>query len=726
MYRPFVTCEDPKGVVECGTIRKSRSHNKIGRSHRHKKKNSAAGEHHPNPSSFQLMEVSKGGAKKAEDLLKGALHLKDSLVMLGKLQDASDYMAKLKQKQLKEKERERVVIDDDGFPSVMMRRATSCREDPTFQMMGFQKPRLSVDGGDYIDELRMAITDSFDRQNLLSLEERASLLHMRRTRDQDESITKSIDLTSKVLQKKKDKSSSTSSNLIARLMGLEDIQPPAPMCAQKRMDTDVPNPNVRKLKQKKEDYFFNMKEAETQQRSLRDLLETMEFRGLLKKSSSVKKYTTNHQSNYDQQLLPEGIPPVVLIKPFYMPESEFSSEDEFLRSTDVIIRKVEVKDENFTPGRSCKEGGFLEASSNIEVRAKNHRGKRIGKEEEQVKTVVKGKNRMPREDAGGKSAAGKGRACKEHKDTVQRVKDGVKSNAKVIVDKTPEVKETLKVRNGSARIEDDKTKVATFREVRDSASGRIGSRSQRVEQQSGTRNAKAKKKRKSEDEKEKVVDEVKEKIVQPEHKEVDLIEPVVEGSIPTTSGSQQTFREEETNSSAFPLEEHCTKTYSSPTPECGKHLHFKTSKAEDSNLRLRIQFKTFLLSSREFLNPIMTSTSSSFPTPNTSLAASRADDSATSLCTKLSLDYANELIEWRSSNNLDEVVEQVCNGIDALKHYHKLNSVSAILERDLKSTGVMVSQVWESGWRNGLCTTEEAVFELEKLILDHLIEEVFT
>ncbi|CAN1764856.1 hypothetical protein LINPERHAP1_LOCUS9433 [Linum perenne] len=757
MYRPFITCDDPKGILECGTITKSK-YTKMA-SHKHQKKNSTAEGNRQKKLMNKVIdswsqEKQDGHGSKdivADDFLKGALDLKHSLVMLGKLQDASNYMAKLKQKQRKERENfesERLI---EGFPS--LRTVNSCREYPTSHIM-VQNPRLSVDGGvDYIDELRMAITNSFDRQNLLSAEERP--LHYRRKRDETMSQSNG---SSKVQKKEKSTfySSSSSSNVIARLMGLEDIQPPQSpprICTQKRIDIDVPN-YVRKL-QHKENYFLNTKEADTQQRSLKELLETMEFRGLLKKSSTSVKDFSTHQPN--KQLFPVGIPPVVLIKPFCMPQSEISIKGEVL-SSNVILRKV--KDDNCTPGMSYQQGGLPEASNIYirERRSKNWRSKRIGEEEERVKTVVqregghiKCKKRIARklgsEDAGGKSVTSKNRAYKEQKGVVPRVKEGIKSNAKVIVDRkvdkikkmgnssneAQELKDTLKVTSGS-RVE-DKTKVETFREMRNSGNGRIGSTSITNEQQGATRNAKARKQGKNEEEKEKLVDEVKEAMI---------------------NGSQQTCREEEeeeeeeTDSSAWPLEEHCTKCNSnvpSHRAECGNPCSFKATRAEDSKFKCRIIFKTFLLRSREFLIraeqlfPIMTG--SSYPNE---LPALRTYDTETSYCMKLSLDYAKELMECRSRSipysqgrrhcyymlptgvTLDEVVEEVCNGVDALEKYNKLNSVNSILERDIKSTGVIVSRVWELGWRNGLCMdeAEEVVIELDKLILNHLIEEVFT
>lgn len=174
--RSFVRCDDPKGVVECGTIRKSKSNPKRleekGESRKLPRNSSTSSsafkeagtemvpekdtEDCHNPSSFQLLEVSKGAQKLnqvidswskgmnfdgnskeiAKDLLKGALDLQESLVMLGKLQEASQYMAKLKKKQKEKSKGEK--IDQVG-----MERTKSLRFPERNYDMEFQKPRFS-------------------------------------------------------------------------------------------------------------------------------------------------------------------------------------------------------------------------------------------------------------------------------------------------------------------------------------------------------------------------------------------------------------------------------------------------------------------------------------------------------------------------------------------------------------------------------------------------------
>lgn len=120
---------------------------------------------------------------------------------------------------------------------------------------------------------------------------------------------------------------------------------------------------------------------------------------------------------------------------------------------------------------------------------------------------------------------------------------------------------------------------------------------------------------------------------------------------------------------------------------------------------------------------------------------------------KLLLDYANELIEIRSlpdtqtrhpvlptymktsrTISIDQLVDEVCNGVASLGGYADLalnklpaDCLYAILERDIMCRGV-VCGIWDLGWRCGFSVkdAEQAVNDLEKLLVSDLIDEVFT
>ncbi|XP_047328919.1 uncharacterized protein LOC124932344 [Impatiens glandulifera] len=234
VYRSFVTCDDPKGVIECGTIRKSKFCSKkleeeeeetvakvIRRGKKKNQKQEEDGEDDDDDderlrrrrsSSLQLNEVARDALKLnrmadsysnrssfdgnskdvAKDLLKGALDLQESLIMLGKLQESSTKMAKLKKKK---------------------------KEEHNDQILGFQKQRLSVHNGYYsqdcFDELREAIKEGLAKQNLLL---RRRNLDMAST----SSTTHSSSSSSSMIENSQTRLPGNP-NLIAKLMGLDHI-----------------------------------------------------------------------------------------------------------------------------------------------------------------------------------------------------------------------------------------------------------------------------------------------------------------------------------------------------------------------------------------------------------------------------------------------------------------------------------------------------------------------
>jgi hypothetical protein len=409
VYRPFFTCDHPKGVVECKTMRKSRtSSQKMVRrieSRRSTPKNSDTSMEYNaekeemqlskgfkevhSPSSFQLMEVSQGveklnqmidswtkgvrfdGQSKdiAEDLLKGALDLQESLIMLGKLQEASQYMTRLETKQDEKSERRR--IDEVGIE-----RTQSSEFGDQNCSMGFQKRRLSADGSsrDHIEELRKVIRDSFTRQNLLpnpTIEE-MGYLHLRDLDSVSEIPTTSSNqslmvhpydfgsndpaLSSRALQKKE-----KGPNLIAKLMGLEDLSSkPLRTPVQKHFESE------RNLNQRRAVFDIDRprgrkpySNADSEQRTLKNILETMNFKGLLKINSvkELKPPQSYHSNDYhSKKRLIDEMPPIVLIKPLIEELQTPVLQEEEVLNTKKMLRKVKRK-ENL-PSKTHKEGAL--------------------------------------------------------------------------------------------------------------------------------------------------------------------------------------------------------------------------------------------------------------------------------------------------------------------------------------------------------------------------------
>ncbi|KAK6784309.1 hypothetical protein RDI58_017764 [Solanum bulbocastanum] len=350
VYRSFVTCDDPKGVEECTTIRKSQMEKNVScSSDKEKGRETVCKDNHT--SSFHLMEVSSEAQKLnqvidswskgmtierhsndiiAKDLLKGALDLQESLVMLGKLQQASQHMAKLKKKK-KQKDKPQL----DGIP---IQRTKS--ERISEHRLEFQKPRFSVDG-DCFDELREVIRDNFARQNLLppnSASQKSQFQTSEKacvgtrkmiissdvpsTSSSQSSIVQSHQVTSfdySPLQEKPD-----GPNLIARLMGLEEIpRKPHHQTTQKHYEDVSVVKQTRPifdidLPKAKKPTFISHK-VDPKRKTLDEIIETMHFKGLLRSKST-------HKSNSVSGLLNKFVdsPPIVIMKPLYSQGEIFS------------------------------------------------------------------------------------------------------------------------------------------------------------------------------------------------------------------------------------------------------------------------------------------------------------------------------------------------------------------------------------------------------------------
>lgn len=417
IYRSFVTCDDPKGVVDCRTTRKSKTssvkmeHKSHGRrklknpsssldnkKEKEKMPSESVTEEYQthSPSSFQLREVSREAQKLnqtidswskglrvdgqskdiAKDLLKGALDLQDSLVMLGKLQEASEYMAHLKKKQMEKAERRRK--DEVGIG-----RTYSDHYRETNFMAGFQKPRLSADGSSRksTEELKKVIKESLVRQNLLPntpIHERACfpprlLDSASETPSTSSSHSSSVHTTihyvpapAPTAPQQKTKGP----NLIAKLMGLEEYPPkplqPSPqrqfedqrISSQRRPVFEIDRPKVRKPQS--ELWTAN------EERTLKEILETMQFKGLLRSNSGKELQPsfqhTNH-SHFKEKVIDES-PPIVLIRPLRVPCQEpkeshtplFQEVEAFDRRK--MLRKLRTKEQSTLKNTNHKDGAL--------------------------------------------------------------------------------------------------------------------------------------------------------------------------------------------------------------------------------------------------------------------------------------------------------------------------------------------------------------------------------
>lgn len=368
VYRSFVTCDDPKGVAECKTIRKSKSnskkmedriknqrtHSNTSASYEEERKEKVPKESTEElqnlSSSFQMMEVSRGAEKLnevidswsnrpsfdkqskyiAKDLLRGALDLQESLVMLGNLQEASQYITKSTKRHKEKPVGGRVDVAGTEFMD------SNPFVGDGNQAMDFQKPRISADRSsrDCYDELREVIRESFARQNLLpkvSAKEKDYL--DRKNSDFRMDFPSSSSSQSSLIYSHSSTCSSSSvqhekpkgPNLIAKLMGLEEVPSKAGnSIIFKRMekeklskqrshllDIDLPRP--------KKPQF--MVEKVVRERTLEDMIEKMQFKGLAERKSIHGSHDGEYHSDASflrKSLAVEG-PPIVIMRPLHVP-----------------------------------------------------------------------------------------------------------------------------------------------------------------------------------------------------------------------------------------------------------------------------------------------------------------------------------------------------------------------------------------------------------------------
>lgn len=400
MYRSFVTCDDPKGVVECGAIRRYRAG-----SHKLKKSRSRTADKSEaslvrksemvpkgstqssvDPSSLQLMEVSRGAERLnnmidtwsmdmrcnassgdiAKDLLKGALDLQESLAVLRKLQEASQNKACLK-KRLNEKP-ERGRID----ANVMVGTNSNQFSEQSSYPMGFEEgPRLSTDGSsrNCREELKKVIKDSLVRQNLFTMpscEGLDSASEMPSTSSSQSSGVHTDRLSESSFSSGNSKVRGT--NLVAKLMGLEETPwRPFPAAAQKQLQGEKilnqrrPSFEIDIPKLKRSSSMIEKVDPE-RKKTLSEILETVHFKGLLKKNSALEPNLWIHHSDDHHPKQCDDLPPIVLMKP------RCSSYREPVKShapvppdpEGICLRKP--KAEILTP-KSSKQKGFTRTRS---------------------------------------------------------------------------------------------------------------------------------------------------------------------------------------------------------------------------------------------------------------------------------------------------------------------------------------------------------------------------
>ncbi|XP_022873992.1 uncharacterized protein LOC111392830 isoform X2 [Olea europaea var. sylvestris] len=806
MYRSFVTCDDPKGVVECKTTIKSKTdsqkvESRIKNEGSRKNLNLSSSDHEKrkdkvskgsteelqNLSSFQIMEVSRGAHKLnevvdlwsngvsfdkqskkiAQDLLKGALDLQESIAMLGKLQEASRCMAKLNKKRKEKVVEEKEVATGTEFTNSI--RIGDCN-----QAMDFQKPRISADGStrDCYEELREVIRESFTRQNLLPkssstrqrdhFEGRKSDLYMDfpSTSSSQSSQVFSHDFASsdssplKVQQEKPKQS-----NLIAKLMGLEEIPTePLPSVSQKHVGkneffdqrrylSDIDLPRVRKPQ-------FASQKVVQDRRTLEEMIESMQFKGLLQKKSIDGEKRSD--VSYSRKGCHDTGSPIVLIRPLHIPElhKNYYDHEEKAYKSNQMPRKW--KEEFPLNAAEHLKGPLKPTELHRKMPAgKTPRQKHLKDEETKNCGDVSAKLDVRSKDVQEILSCTKLKIQKPVSSKLQN-----KESAFTKIDKAPKVSpdtqqpaeiKTLKSQGSSkTRVLGNTTtlklgkpdKISTVSKNRGPREN--ATISDKFTRRTAPMNSNSQKKNFKNDKPDS----------KPSLAIVETMMPVDfagKTEIDKTVMPSEQIPEEMANPS-----DKCSNTsspleVSMPIIEDVRSIDEgncvpNNNVPENESCKTENYTRSLLLSNASFLCHVeeLFDTRTCGPTscPTTLLQGYELLD------TDLLLDCANEMLErkrlqWmittyplsqtrsRCFSSLDRLVREICDGIEDLRSYSKLSSeiniadvIYSMLDRDLWCKRDLIG-AWDVGWRTGYTSegVDEVVADIEKLVLSEIVED---
>ncbi|XP_044464535.1 uncharacterized protein LOC123195035 isoform X2 [Mangifera indica] len=773
------------------------------------------------PSSFQILEVSRGAQRLnqmidswckgensgrrskdvAKDLLKGALDLQDSLQMLGKLQEASQYMAWLKKKQEKAK----------GVRSEEARgieRSRSCQFGDQDYQIDLQKPCHSVDGSsrDCYEELREAIRDGLSRQNLLPNSEENGGFAQRNLDSASEipsssssqsSIThtnyySSIDSS---FSSKAPEKTTKGPNLISKLMGLEEIPSnPLKTTLEKQLKNEkissyhrpvfeIDMPMVRRPQS------VDLKRT-PERKTLKEILETQHFTGLLKDSRIKESQSYCRISDsHSQQSSNNNTPPIVLIKPLCGPflESEEPSAPMFWEHgvpvSKLIPRKLKGREELPSKTIDWKDGPLNPCKTSENTNAEEKPIKRLSKE------GAKGSKKVA-EKPEEKEAKIKQKAPAKVNSidiATQQPKKKDATNKKVDKDNNVVVTSRKAIENGTVKPKNvsrpqEQAKAAAMK-VKNPKKGSNVSKNQIPQQRISTKNDISNHTKKtvshtSNDQKRSLM-----------KKEKPSSEPRAAKTTKENAGSKDDdnridFRskkdsipmgsnntcvdqfpaEKEADAYELRIGENCNSCESSLSlsddillvsehqvlgePKSVEEVN-DDNRRESKSFRTGTNLEVLLSSSPAFVCHAQELFDLHFSRSTTLLTSAINDFFVTN--ERLSMDCANELLERRSLPEakmdhplllnwlrnsricicLNRLLEEIYNGIEILKNYGKEDlppgSIYSMLESDLKCKGVE-SGIWDLGWKNELSSDdiEQVVNDIEKLLLSGLIEETFT
>ncbi|CAN4096350.1 unnamed protein product [Withania somnifera] len=694
--------------------------------------------------------------------------------MLGKLQEASEYMTKLRKR-------------DVHATAVDRTKSDRVADHMYDNKVEFGKRSLSVDySRDCYDELREVIRDSLARQNLLPpccVSEKARSDRREVALYQDFPSTSFTSMSESSTEKacvgdtrnldKSPEFPSTSSsqfasfdcppakiqpkvpNLIARLMGLEEI--PSTPLHQKQLEKD------RVFKQRRPIFEIDLPKAKKlpvinqkvgpKQRTLDGIIETMQFKGLLrcKSNNNVIPHLLKNSA--------DDAPPIVIMKPVYAPELQverFSTSicDENPPDTKDSFGKWNLKEENspvnFTIYRKMQTRKVQKSSCITEKGSKDHSEAPAGQKTNEA--FAQGKLPLTKNRASSprRTKLPKKEAIEKRVERTQRApgakKAGTNNTTKV---QDQSKRTTAKVTKPERKSNAPEKLVASQNSINSKRITAFASHNSRNRK----KNVKTEK-------------SVKSSSIVPifenmEHNDDDIqivhtVEPYSDVNLTKVTSSEEFPCEEVADISQNVITEILKNAESSagestvPLIQCDddiplmEHASYQIHPDSTEKDNLKATTRHILLSNESFLSRSeeLFDTDAWEPTVWKTISVNNEMPNST-----LVLDCANELLEnKRSQYNLvisknpvnmsrvsisfDKLLNEICDGIEVLKSYTKIDgnkTIYAIHKRDLSCSGV-ISTAWELGWRNVVTQNEveQIVSDIEKHVLNGIIDDVLT
>ncbi|XP_011659831.1 uncharacterized protein LOC101223218 isoform X3 [Cucumis sativus] len=779
VYRSFITCDDPKGVVDCSLMKISKMNSrkleqKI-RAHR-TSRNSSKGlvsdlekeeliskkmrERIHGQSSIPFMEVCQGAEKLnhmvgswskgmrsesktekiAEDLLEETSSLRDSLIMLAKLQEASNKSIRLKRTYPRSFSSH---LEDECFPVEVQRSKLSTHgssrtgADEVKKMIGNSPVKRDSVRNVTVGEHKSCFCDinsNLDSEISLTSSSQSSMI--------DDNVNCSHGTTSQQNLKR--------NNLIAKLMGLEEIPSRSMQITQKK-EFELKKVCGYKASLFGVDATLNMPKSKSvinkedhRKGTLREILEKMPVNRLRESDSDIefKIHCSNSYNNGSKQRLKDGLP-IVLIKHKPLPSEKFEEHRHVSSKDDAFDQKTRLRSTKKKELWSVEDFDFhggIVSSDKLHSKQKGE-----GTPVKQIAEKLKISNPMP--------------DMRHEKEPIDRKVLTSKKLTKPVEKEFPKEKVVSRPKHQEKVTSTNPRKNRTHKQrssIQDSVPG------QAVRAISNNRDC-----------------QKKEELVLP-HSEVNsfthMVEVKKDDEITDTNESVdlQINRNTTTLMALITMEnemdkcdtkiiEGCHENPNSLSPLSPK-LDINTSTVEEidhnghteadtKSCNQGTNLKALLLKSSSFLCHAEELFDLHLNGRTMPQAASRCNDPE-SLNTKLFVDCAIELVDRKGHYNLpvgnslvlgdksntkieisiEKLVEEVNDDIETLTSYQTIcgnnlivDTLYAVLSRDLWCKEVM-NGMWAIGWKNEFSSSEseEVVNDIEMMILSGLIEESFT